>query len=258
MSRVAPLRASPSPIYDNCLAVDLKGNSLFGCDRRKMEWYLSRNLAEKISDDPPKIRLLFETAGPGHIGDPFFLEKRQNRCVVCGTNRKLTRHHILPHCYRRFLPRELDRYGSYDVMALCVDHHHEYEEVAKDYRKVLARDYAAPVNGVGGRACHATGRAVRAALALIRHGNDIPTEKKEWLQQRVIAFFGEMPSIDVLNRLIDRNRTPVKTHSEIVVGQLGDYDKIGEFVIRWRKHFVETMNPKFLPDHWDVERVFRP
>lgn len=252
------LQPTESPIYDNCLALDIKGNTLFRCDAKKMRWYLSRNLAEKISDDPPQIRLLFETAGPGHIGDPFFLEKRQNKCVVCGTDRDLTRHHILPHCYRRFFPRNLDRFGTYDVMALCTEHHHDYEQIANDLRKDLAESFTAPVNGVGGRACVETGRAVRSAWAIIRHQDQMPTAKLAEHWQRVKDFFGSMPSNDELFRLTKENRTTVKTHAEMVVEQLTDLDSINDFVIRWRKHFIETMKPKFLPDHWSIDRRFMP
>lgn len=252
------LQPTGSPIYDNCLVFDVQGNTLFRCDAKKMQWYLSRNLAEKISDAPPQIRLLFETAGPGHIGDPFFLEKRQNVCVVCGTGHDLTRHHILPHCYRRFFPRNLDRFGTYDVMALCVEHHHNYEHVANELRRKLADVYNAPVNGVGGRSCPDTGRAVRAAWALLRYRDKLPKPKLSELERRVSEFFGALPSHEVLMELTQNNRTTVKTHAEMVVEKLQDLDTINHFVIMWRKHFIETMEPKFLPDHWDVERQFRP
>ena len=31
-------------------------------------------------------------------------------------------------------------------------------------------------------------------------------------------------------------------------------DDLDNFIIMWRKHFVEKMNPKFMPSDWDVER----
>jgi len=34
-----------------------------------------------------------------------------------------------------------------------------------------------------------------------------------------------------------------------------DIGDIHEFIVGWRKHFVFTMVPKFLPAYWDVEKV---
>jgi hypothetical protein len=43
-----------------------------------------------------------------------------------------------------------------------------------------------------------------------------------------------------------------------VVEQLDGHEALGKFVIRWRKHFLEVMRPKFMPDHWEFDRVFIP
>lgn len=253
------LKPTRDKIYENCLVRNINGNAMFRCDLRKMKWYLSRNLAEKIQDDPPQIRLLFEADGPGHENDPFFLSDRINQCVVCGTGESLTRHHILPHCYRRFFPRDLDRFGSYDVMPLCVDHHHDYEESAWDLRRALAEEYGAPIAGISARTCRDTNRAIRFALAIVKHGHKIPTKRKERMYEDIRQIFGDVSDREALAKIVAaKSNEATKTHSELIVSTLKTYEAIGSFVIRWRKHFVETMSPKFMPANWDVNRVFVP
>lgn len=39
------------------------GELMFKCQKKKFEWYLEKGLAEKISDNPPKIRVTFHPKG---------------------------------------------------------------------------------------------------------------------------------------------------------------------------------------------------
>ena len=48
------------PIYESCKMLAPDGQQLCFCDFKKMTWYVSRNLAEIISEDPPIFRLYFE------------------------------------------------------------------------------------------------------------------------------------------------------------------------------------------------------
>ena len=60
------------------------GELLFLAPRKKVMWYLTRNLAEKMCDDPLTIRLSFEPHGRGHAGIKYYLSSHDNHCVVCG------------------------------------------------------------------------------------------------------------------------------------------------------------------------------
>ena len=253
------LQHAKQPLYGNCIVRSPAGHNIFRCADKKMRWYLERGLAKKIQDDPPRIQLLFQPNGAGHLGDPFFLQARKNECVVCGTDEELTLHHILPHSYRRWFPRELDRYGTYDVVALCTEHHEYYEKVAWQLRQTLAKEYDAALNGTGGRACPEINRAVNAAFALIRYRAQMPDHRIAELEKEVASFFGGQKLSEAqLRDLVHKNRRVGKTHGQMVVEQLSDYEELGAFTVRWRKHFVKIMEPKFLPKHWEVERVFIP
>ena len=46
------------------------------------------------------------------------------------------------------------------------------------------------------------------------------------------------------------------SHAEMVVAALlreGGNDNLFEFQKRWRQYFLDTMNPKFLPECWSVD-----
>lgn len=68
------------------------------------QWYLERDLAVLIDEDPPTIQLKFSPAGSGNSGSEFYLSEKQNRCVSCGLDKDYLRHSIVPHSYRKFLP----------------------------------------------------------------------------------------------------------------------------------------------------------
>ena len=42
-------------------------------------------------------------------------------------------------------------------------------------------------------------------------------------------------------------------HGFHVVENLDTHEKLREFVLRWRKHFIETMNPPYMPEGWSVD-----
>ncbi|KAK8814210.1 hypothetical protein WA158_008072 [Blastocystis sp. Blastoise] len=100
-----PFTSRREPLYENC----------------QVFWYLNRNLAKKINDDPLTIQLKFEPHGRGHAGQTFYLTSHDNRCVVCGKEETYVRHSIVPHRYRTFLPVTFKSHASHDIVLLCLD-----------------------------------------------------------------------------------------------------------------------------------------
>jgi hypothetical protein len=41
---------------------------------------------------------------------------------------------------------------------------------------------------------------------------------------------------------------------KVVVDNLKTKQDIQDFIVFWRKHFIDTMNPKFMIDFWDINR----
>ncbi|KAJ2879463.1 hypothetical protein FB639_003082, partial [Coemansia asiatica] len=81
-------------IYENCSVLDVSGNLLFRAGRKKLDWYLSRDLAREI--DETTIQLTFQNKGDGRSKEPFYLQEMRNACVVCNSIDSLTMHHVVP------------------------------------------------------------------------------------------------------------------------------------------------------------------
>src|SRR4051812_41915441 len=98
------MRTRTTAIYDNMVVLDMDGEAIFRCGKKRARWYLGNGLAVKVG--PKAIQLNFRTNGPGKKGDEYYLQAKANRCVVCGSDDQphLTSHHVMPRCYRRHLP----------------------------------------------------------------------------------------------------------------------------------------------------------
>lgn len=243
-----------SPQYENCEVLGPDGKLMFRCCKKKANWYIQKNLGTKLTDTPLTVQLTFVPKGVGHVNDPYFLQVMHNRCVVCGGEDDLTRHHIVPYCYRKFFPTHLKQHRSYDVMALCIPCHHKYEEYALEYKESLAIKYSAPVSGVGVKYDKNLAIARGSAKALMENGDKIPEPRKQLLREKVKSYLNKEPSDQDIKDLIDKDAYDFGNfihHGKIVIAQVTD---IEEFVQSWRTHFLDKMNPKFLPSHWSIYR----
>lgn len=249
-------RSMKSPMYGNCLVVAPNGTPLFRCQEHRVEWYMTRNLAEKISDDPMTIRLLFNPKGYGNAGDEYMLGCKVNACVVCGTEDNLTRHHVVPYCYKTHFCRSSREHVSYDIFPLCIPCHEQYERHARLLKEQIFIEYG--VREVQIQVDEVALAAVRSAKALLKHHDSIPLDRQVKLMGRVAAYFKKNWDDICKNDIVEASKlvvaiTPdnhVKASAQ-VVQKLADYN---EFAKRWRQHFITIMNPKFIPATWDVNK----
>lgn len=256
--------------YQNCAVYSPDGELMFRCAVKRARWYLKRDLAVILSDDPLRIRLTFEPQGRGHAGNAYYLAPKKNRCVVCGREDRLTKHHVVPLCYRKFFPEDLKSHTSYDVFLVCADHHEEYEEHAWNFKVELGEEYSAPVNKPKQKAeaeplDKEFARACKAASALERHGHQIPDARKRELEAVIAGYAEEGESAEeTKNRLVayrsaryDKKEDTTNADSETWMKVVERVEDLGNFIRRWRRHFVDNMNPQYLPDHWEVEKDWR-
>jgi hypothetical protein len=244
-----------SPQYGNCEVLSPDGQLMFRCCKKKAMWYLDRNLGKKVVEAPLTIQLTFIPKGVGHINDPYFLQKMENRCVVCGSVDDLTRHHIVPYCYRKFFPFDLKNHRSYDVMALCIPCHHNYEEHAVEFKQTLAVKHSAPINVTGIKYNKDLAVAKGAAKAILENRDKIPQQRQEQLLECIKSYLQKDPTDEDLKSLIDKDHQDFSKcvhHGAIVIKQIQDIEL---FVQEWRKHFIDKMNPQFLPSHWSIYRT---
>ena len=117
------------PIYENCQILAPDGEILCKCDKQKVEWYLTKELATIVKEEPLTIKLNFEPNGRGissHKGDDsidnqYYVDYKKNQCVVCGVDDKYMRFQIVPSKYRAFFPEKYKSHRSHDILLLCFD-----------------------------------------------------------------------------------------------------------------------------------------
>lgn len=200
-----------SPVYHNCRIYAGDGRLLCYCDRKKLEWYVQRNLAKLIEDSPPAIMLLFEPKGrPEDEDNEFYIQSKKNICVGCGEKSHYIRYRIIPSCYRMHFPEHLKSHRSHDIVLLCVDCHEIAHSAAEKYKRRVAEEFGIPLfvqkivnsgdinlitetsvsedklNGAGVSPLQLR----TAAMALLRHGSTMPLKRCEELMQIVKSYYG--------------------------------------------------------------------
>ncbi|KAM7271020.1 hypothetical protein ACFE04_030234 [Oxalis oulophora] len=199
-----------SPVYHNCRIYANDGRLLCYCDRRKLEWYIRRDLAKLVHEDPPAIMLLFEPKGrPEDEDNDFYIQSKKNICVGCGEGKHYLRYRIIPSCYRVHFPEHLKSHRSHDIVLLCVDCHEIAHAAAEKYKRQIAKEFGIPL--FVRRVADKTETQVEskasmmnseedagvsplqlrtAAMALLCHGERMPANRREELIQTVRKYYG--------------------------------------------------------------------
>jgi hypothetical protein len=246
-----------TPLYGNVKVLAIDNTHIFNCGARKAKWYLYHNLADIIQEHPSIIRLNFATKGNGWAGDDYFLQYRENICVVCGTDKKLTRHHIFPYCYRQWLSYEIRTHNSYDVLPLCSTCHDKYEKVADQFKKQIYAEYS--VEHMEKAIHNRVLKKVRSnACAIFYYRDKIPDKRYEELLMPIKQHFGKdnIDDKDIKEAMKVQSiivREDYKPESQLLMEKITD---IEAFVRKWRQHFITTLTPQYMPSYWSVDRPF--
>lgn len=251
------LRPLQTPAYSNWLMLGPDGSEMCRCAEKRARWYLDRGLADVIGEDPPTIKLKFDPQGPGNQGDEFSLAPKLNRCVVCGTEEDLTKHHIVPSMYRKFFPVEIKSRSAHDVVVICIKCHDEYEAVATKLKSMIgieydARDNVAPLT----QEQRNHNYLVKLCKTLRFHGKVIPSDRHEEIIAMIVNLLGRDISDEEIQELSESTTSTLlnRDTGRIVVEKILASDLLDSFVLRWRQHFIDTAQPRFMPDHWSVQR----
>lgn len=238
-------------IYGNCRVLSPEGILMFRCDQKKVNWYLNRNLATVVIDNPLTIKLNFKPKGLGNHKKEFGLSDMQNICVVCGSEKYLTKHHVVPYCYKQHLPSRLKSRNHHDILSVCVDCHEEYERSADKLKYELSIKYNSPLSGILYKNREVI-KYSKICSTLLRDDINIPKKRINDLRNSVKAFFGiKRLTKSRLNKLSKIKVDFIKkTHGEMVVQEIDDFQIFFEM---WRRHFIEKTNPEFLPKGWKIE-----
>ncbi len=237
-------------IYGNCCVLSPEGILMFRCNTKKVNWYLNRGLASIVSDDPLTIKLNFTPNGLGNHNKGYGLSKMHNKCVNCGTEEGLTKHHVVPISYRKFFSEEIKSHNFHDVLPMCVECHEKYERKADEYKKELASKYDAPIDGVIINRSDVPIKYIKMALALIKDSK-IPSRRRSDMRNKIKSQFNlKRLTKKKIKKISEIKSTIVKkTHGEVVVSKISD---IPLFIESWRTHFVQNNECNHLPENWNI------
>jgi hypothetical protein len=264
------------------------GTHMFTCGKKKANWYLEnfdKNTGKPLASQISKfeIKLTFNPKGKGYKKDELFgLAGRKIRCVVSGLPENLQRHHIVPYCYRNHFHNQYKSKNHHDVVLLSNKIHEEYEVEATKFKNQLAEEYGVKT----------LNELNLEYTRLLSDYSEIKVKMLSKLYS-IFSCYGKIPNDAIIenlklvsevtglsykNQLSKYNYiqlwklyTILKEHynqeienfkyqnahrfdhGKLLAEKLNDYEKIKDFVIRWRNHFIDTMNPQYMPEGWSVD-----
>jgi len=245
-------------IYGNCKVLHPNGNLMFLCLPKRANWYLERDLAEVIEEKPLTIKLTFEPKGSGHIEDNYHLGEKNNACVVCNCDNLeyLTKHHVVPREYRKWFPLEFKSRSSHDVVVLCSECHSQYERGFADKLKRELEEAA------GLQYMNTMHQDQMKTLTVYNYAKlmmdadkilKVPEGRIEYFLKEMKRIFKTDNPAEVYNLPIHKMiREEIDSVAKSVVAS----KDIVEFTRMWRQHFIDSMDPKFLPIGWSVDYDF--
>ena len=277
------------PIYDSCKMLAPDGQQLCFCDFKKMTWYIERNLAKEISKDPPVFQLIFEPNARGCVDENlkssnFYIESRTNSCVICGKTENYLRFHVVPILYRSCFPENLKSHKSHDVVLLCMECHEKASKVYETKKEEISKKYGVPLNVMSvekssflkltqfQKKCKILMKNKTKSLPEFAQNrlknnlreifeflminseffknfviqNGIKCEKNEDIDDKFLEIFCDKMKID--EKSLPEGKSNL--HGKLVIEKVKD---LKEFIMEWRKFFIDSFQPKFLPKEWSVE-----
>ncbi|KAH8311581.1 hypothetical protein KR044_007019 [Drosophila immigrans] len=250
--------------YDNCLLEAPDGELLCTIDRRKASWYLSQSLGTQISEHPFTVRLNFEPAGRA-VGDVgrYYQTPKENQCVVCGRRDAYIRKNVVPREYRKHFPVVMKLHTSHDILLLCPSCHQLSNISDNKVRNRLAATCDAPYKFRDGMVKYHEDQQLRsvksAGRALLQQADRIPHERVAQMKKTIMDYFTDENC--VTEQLLQKaaaldcrvENEGFCQHGKRVVDMFRDkFGGLIELERIWREHFLLTMQPKHLPQLWNV------
>ena len=277
------------PIYDSCKMLAPDGQQLCFCDFKKMTWYLERNLATLISNDPPVFKLIFEPNARGCVDENlkssnFYIESRTNCCVICGKTKNYLRFHVIPILYRSCFPENLKSHKSHDVVLLCLECHERARKVYEQKKEEISKRYGVPLNVMsdGKNNFLQLTQFIKKCKVIKKNKNkNLPEIAEKKLKKNLKETFDSlMQNSKEFKNFVEKNKIKCdkeediddnflnifcdkfivddknipdgkrNLHGKLVIEKVKD---LKEFIMEWRQFFLDSFQPKFLPKEWSVK-----
>lgn len=265
--------------YQNWKVYHPNGKHMFTCGEKKVNWYLSRNLAKVIGNY--KIQFTFNPNGDGFAdNEEFGRGIRKNICVVSGKDYDLQRHHIVPYCYRTFFDEKYKSKNHHDVVLINHDEHQKYENEANKFKKEIADKYGVKTISELNQEYTILLRNESKKYSIIlstlksifkshdKMKNEIKLQKLKLLSEKteipyntIINYnYIQLYKLYLLIKKQQKNELKIfkdkhkknYEHGYLIVQKLNTEEKIKNFVMLWRNHFIKTTKPKYMPYGWSV------
>ena len=233
-----------------------------------MKSMLKHGLILILSDIERMAILTFIPNGTGvHEDDIFMTTQKERKCVVCGCENNLTRHHVVPREFRRHFPDRFKESNAHDIVFVCDKHHEEYERKAD----VLKKEYFERYNIES--LCPLQTKVIsqiKMRYNLISHlekmniEENIHRSKIDYKLRTVLKIEQEVPlTVKQLEYLKENYKERLKvardyfkneTSSGFLVELIMKEGSLETFIRTWRQHFLDNAKPLFMPVGWSVER----
>lgn len=234
-------------LLGNFTAFDPNGDFLFNCDSKKARWYVKKKLADWTNDEQTHFKLNFTPKGKGNreLGK-YFTEYIKNQCVICGCDSNLTKHHVVPSCYKRHFPEKCKSNDHFDVLLICTDCHEKLERVYDEHKKSLHKHHKGALEHKYNRHKELNS-LIRTAQ---KHEEYLDDAKKHTMVEKASKV---NPEIITFNKLLNMDLVDIggsldNEICEIVVADARD--DLKGFIVEWRELFIAHGQPKFLPNGW--------
>jgi hypothetical protein len=244
------------------------GEFMFYHTERKMRSLLNKDLVKIINQNDRIVQFTITPRGKGvEKGDVFMNTPKEKKCVVCGTSKELTRHHVVPKCFRSHFPEKFKNSNAHDILFICVNHHVKYERVAdilkKDYFERYEIESIVPL-----QTKIISQIKIRLSLAyhlenMLYEGNVCWT-KLDYKLRNLLNLEQTIPlslnQIEYIKNVYEEKMKYARDYfknensSKFLVDKILKEDSLESFVKTWRQHFIDNANPKYLPLGWSVER----
>jgi hypothetical protein len=116
--------------FDTYVVNATSGKPLFRCNEKRALWYLNKGYVTQAGDHQlqfnndvteQKLQQIYK----GNFSD-FFMAVKNDKCNCCGKKGRLSRHHIIPQCYKKKIPLEWRKRIS-NVLFICIECHKSYD-----------------------------------------------------------------------------------------------------------------------------------
>lgn len=228
-------------LFDNC-EIYSPDNKLIGlCGKRRFNWYLSKNLAEKIETKENAIRLKFEPKR-----NDAYIVKRENKCYVCGSVFELIRFNIIPKEYKKLLPEEW-KSRKCKTLPLCKECSSQAYSYIQDLKYELQEEYDIYDEDFYDQDLKNLKYLSKKIINNRKYGID-----NKNLITKINSKLGHDVSEEELQKYSNCNTyltiDDTKSPCEYIVKQIILENDIENFVRRWKDHFIKNMKPYDLPE----------